>query len=62
MSGVCLGTDFILQLLSKPDVNGQIHPDSIKTVLLSNLTEPRTLGEFSTEIAVVLIPQYAPLM
>jgi hypothetical protein len=51
--GVRFGMDFVLRSNPKPYINAEIFLDYIRTVLLPNLAELRTLDGFAEETAVL---------
>jgi hypothetical protein len=53
--GVRFSTDFVSRSNSKPHINAEIFLDYIRTVLLPNLAELRTLDGFAEETGVLLM-------
>jgi hypothetical protein len=53
--GVRFGTDFDLRSNPKPYINAEIFLDYIRTVVLPNLAELRTLDGFAEETGVLLM-------
>jgi hypothetical protein len=53
--GVRFGTDFILKVRRKRDINAECFLEYVHTVFLSNLNELRTLEEFADKDAVLLM-------
>jgi hypothetical protein len=53
--GMRLGTDFVLKHRAKPYINAKIVEEYIRSVLLLNLNELRSLEGFADEDAVLLM-------
>jgi hypothetical protein len=56
--GVRFGPNFVLKSKSEPDINAEIVLDYIRTVLLSNPAELRTLDEWAEDIGVLFMANF----